>query len=255
MNTRREIYIGTVALDRNRWGSRAPSLLVSDWLGRFEVDGFDGVELWEFHYLSADEAEQARLETAAPFAIYNSYVGFADADANARERAADAVVRLKASAVKYNLGGDMAKVDEYRRNLLAWADLLPASCHLLCECHPGTVLEAIENAAAFFGELDPGRFGVIAHCSGAPAALEPWLDTFGARVQHLHLQFRESESDPAMAANRQRLDACFDLLKQHGFAGSAAIEFSRGIGREEDIETLYANACIDVAYVRERLAW
>ncbi len=254
MDTKREIYIGTVALDRNRWGSRVPSLRVSDWLGRFETDGFDGVELWEFHYLAADEAEQARLEAAAPFAIYNSYVGFADTDAEARAQAAEAVARLKVSAVKYNLGGDAAKRDEYRRNLLAWADALPADCRLLNECHVGSILEEVENAAAFFADLDPVRFGIVAHVSGDAAGAEKWFSEFNGRVQHLHVQLRGTESDPAVAANRPALDAGFAAVKAHGFTGSVAIEFSRGIGRDEDIEEIYKNACTDLAYIRQALS-
>ena len=70
-----KIYIGTVGLDRTRWGSRQPSIMVSDWLSRFKADGFDGVELWEFHFARADEREQERLVAeAAPVAVYNSYV-------------------------------------------------------------------------------------------------------------------------------------------------------------------------------------
>ena len=249
-----DIYIGTVCLERTRWGRREPSFRVSEWLPRFEKDGFSGVELWEFHYTKADEAEQARL-SAAPIAIYNSYVGFGDEDAEARERAAVAIAQLKAGAVKYNLGADAARLDEYRRNLLSWSEQLPADCRPLCECHPGTVLENLEDAVGFFTGLDPARFGVIAHVSGGGAAgVETFMDAFGGRVAHLHLQMRDPETDPTVPANRERLKPAFDAVKRHGFAGSLAIEFTRGIGREEDIEELYANACADLAFCRSALA-
>lgn len=249
-----QTYIGTVCLDRTRWGSRQPSLAVSDWLKRFEADGFDGIELWEFHYLAADEAEQERLVAAAtPVAIYNSYTGFADEDAEARAKATEAITRLKAKAVKYNLGGDATKLDGYRRNLLAWTERMPASCRLLCECHPGTVLENVEDAVAFFKDLDPARFGVIAHVSGDAEGLKPWFSGFSGRVQHLHVQMRGPESDPTIPENRPPFDACFDVAKRHGYQGSVTIEFSRGIGRGEDTETIYQNACADLAYCREAL--
>lgn len=255
MRTSGGIYLCTVCLERNRWGSRHPSFRVSEWLPRFKADGFDGIELWEFHFLSADVAEQARLaDAAADVAIFNSYVGFADGDAEARGRSADAIARLSPSAVKYNLGGDAGRLDEYRRNLLAWADRLPRSCRLLCECHSGTVLERIEDAAVFFEDFDPERFGIIVHMGGDPAGLEPWFSAFGRRVQHLHLQLRGPETDPGVPANRERLDACVAVVKAHGYDGSAAIEFTRGIGRAEEIETLYANACVDLAYCRKALA-
>ncbi|MDP6491657.1 MAG: hypothetical protein QGH42_10420 [Kiritimatiellia bacterium] len=225
---------------------------MSAWLSRFARDGFDGVELWEFHFLPAEKAEQERLVTAASsVAIYNSYVGFADEEAEARAAAAEAITRLQPRGVKYNLGGDASKRDEYRRNLLAWADALPADCRLLCECHGGTILEQAEDAAAFFADLDPARFGVVVHVSGDAAGTEKWFSELNGRVQHLHVQMRGPESDPSVAANRPALDAGFAVVKAHGYTGSVAIEFSRGIGRDEDIEEIYTNACTDLAYVRQ----
>ena len=253
MTTKGSFYIGTVCLERNRWGSRQPSFRVSDWLPRFRADGFDGIELWENHFLAADEAEQARLvEAAAPVAIYNSYAGFTDDGAELREKAA-AAARLRAGAVKYNLGADAARRDEYRRNLPAWAEQLPPACRLLCECHQGTVVERVEDAVAFFADLDPARFGVIVHVPGNSDGLEGWFSAFGARTAHLHVQMQSPETDPAVPANRERLAARFAAVKAYGFEGSATIEFTRGIGREEKIEALYANARRDLAYCREQL--
>lgn len=255
MLSSQSLYISTVCLERNRWGSRVPSYAVSEWLPRFTADGFEGVELWENHYVAADEAERDRLDKAAPpLSVYNSYVKFDDASAPLREQAAAIITRLGAKAVKYNLGGDRAELATYRRNLMAWSEQLPATCRLLCECHPGTVLERLEDAVAFFDELDLARFGVIAHVSGAAEQVEPWLVAFAGRVQHVHLQMRGADTDPAVPANRDPYDACFDVLTKHGFTGSVAVEFTRGIGREENIETLYANACTDLAYCRERLS-
>jgi len=250
----KNIYIGTVCLDPTRWGSRQPSLAVSDWLERFRGDGFDGVELWEFHFTAAGEAERDRLVAAAtPLAIYNSYVGFADDDAAARSIAVGAIARLRAQAVKYNLGPDAAKLGEYRRNLLAWAEQLPDSCRLLCECHPGTVLEKVDDAAAFFADLDPARFGVIVHVMGDADGIKPWFAGLHGRIDHLHVQMRDPGTDPTVPENRPPFDACFDVVKAGGFQGSATIEFSRGIGKDEDTETIYRNACADLAYCREAL--
>ena len=75
MSNREGIYIGSACLERTRWGSRQPSFLVSDWLARFQADGFDGIELWEFHYLRADAAEQERLAAAAPIAPATASTG------------------------------------------------------------------------------------------------------------------------------------------------------------------------------------
>ncbi len=148
---------------------------------------------------------------------------------------------MKVGGVKYNLGNDANRIPEYRRNLLAWSGQLPAACRLLCECHPDTVLETVEAAAAFFADLDPARFGVIAHVRGDCAGLANWLATFESRVQHLHIQARE----PVTGA---------EVLRERSYAGSAAIEFTRGIGRDEQIETLYANALSDLNWCRAMLS-
>ena len=254
MSKQQEIYLGSVCLDRNRWGSREPSFLVSEWLPRFKDDGFDGVELWEFHFLNADQAERDRLVAeAASIAMYNTYVGFEDEAAEAREKNADAIRQLAPSGVKYNVGGDPNRLDEYRRNLLAWADQLPESWRLLCECHCGSVLEEMDPAAAFHADLDPARFGAIVHVPGDAEGVEGWMNALGSRVTHLHVQLRGPESDPSVPENYDRLAAAFAMAREHGFSGSVALEFTRGIGRDEDIETIYANACVDLACCRKAL--
>lgn len=245
--------IATVCLERTRWGRREPSFAVSAWLPRFRRDGFDGAELWEYHYTRADEAEKKRLEAAAEdILIYNSYVGFDDESAPARAVAADVVTRLGIPAVKYNLGHNADGMQMYRKNLLAWAEKLPADCRLLCECHQGSVLEHAADAATFFAELDPVRFGVITHVSGQNTEqLQDWFETLGGRIAHLHIQLREPEQDPADAAARARLADCFAVVREHDFKGSMSMEFTRGIGRDEDIEALYANAVTDMQHCRE----
>ncbi len=248
-------FIGSVCLERNRWGSRMPSFAVSDWLPRFKADGFDGVELWQFHYTAADDAERGRLAQATDMLpIYNSYIGFEDAAAPAREEALAVISRLGSLAVKYNVGGKPDLLAEYRRNLLSWADALPASCRLLCECHPGSILETPAVAASFFADLDPARFGVIVHVGNADAdSVAQWFDTFGARVRHLHVQCRAAELDPATPEGQAALGAGLSAARDRGFTGSVTLEFTRGIGREENIDTLYANACTDMRYCREML--
>ncbi len=255
MTIKKDFLIATVNLERNRWGNREPSFLVSDWLERFSSDGFNGVELWENHYQKADEEERIRLESATPsIAVFNTYAGFGDEDHESRKKAALAITRLGSTAVKFNLGKNQAALKTYRKNLLAWADQLPSSCRLFCECHAGTVLERVEDAVAFFADLSQTRFGIIVHPVIEPATLENWFAAFGAQIAHLHVQMRTADTDPAIRANRTRMDACCSIVRKHGFNGSVTMEFTRGIGSDEKIETLYANACIDMKYFREQLS-
>ena len=247
-------YMATVCLEPNRWKSKIPSFAVSDWLPRFAADGFDGLEIWERHFILADAAEQERLiQGAPPIRIYNSYVGFGDGDAEARAEAARAISRLKPLGVKYNLGAQRDALAEYRANLLDWERQLPLDCILQCECHGGTVMEKVEDAAAFFAPLDPARFGIIVHVAGTDVeGCARWFDTFGDRVKSLHVQMRTL--DPLVAADRKQLDAGFEMVRRAGFRGTVTIEFSRGIGPNEQMAQIYANACVDLKYCREVLS-
>ncbi len=254
MNTDKNVYIATVCLERTRWGKREPSYSVSEWLPRFQHDGFDGIELWSYHYSRAEHEEQERLHESAPIAIYNSYVAFTDEDAAEREQEAEAITRLGAKAVKFNVGRDPAFLSQYKKNLLRWADALPTACKLLCECHPGTPLETPDAAAAFHADLPSDRFGIIVHIGNTELdELTEWGDTFGDRVWHLHVQFRTPNRDPSDPTCRAQLDKLFAAVRESGFNGSATMEFTRGIGRDEDIETIYKNACSDMRYIRSQL--
>ncbi len=249
-----DIYMATVCLEKNRWGSRQPSFRVSEWVDRFRGDGYDGIELWEFHYTSADAEEQRALRKKRDFiAMYNTYIGFCDEEQAGMKQAADAIKELDVSAVKYNLGHAPEKLEQYRRNLINWSEQIPPGCRLLCECHCGTVLEDVNNAKAFFADLDPERFGIIVHPMGDPSSLKSWIDAFPSRIAHLHIQMRDEKCNPMIDSCRPQFDDCCRILMENNYAGSLAIEFSRGIGRDEDIETIYSNACDDMAYCRSRL--
>jgi len=117
------------------------------------------------------------------------------------------------------------------------------------------VLEKVEDAVAFFADLDPVRFGLIVHVSGGEQGqLEGWMKAFGPRVQHLHVQMRGPESDPQSPTGRENLAVSFGVVKRSRFEGSVTMEFTRGIGREEAIEVVYANVCRDLVYCREVLS-
>ncbi len=245
-----EIYIATVALERTRWGRKECSFCVSEWLGRFAADGFDGVELWENHYLLADSEEQRRLAESGQIVIYNSYVGFDDDSADARATAAEAIARISPRGVKYNFGHKQELTEEYARNLMGWEKQIPERCVLLCECHGGTVLETIEAARTVFDPLDPDRFGLMVHCSSGASDSAKWLEVFGDRVKHIHVQLRDAESDPSTTEGGAGLRQGLSGLFAAGFRGSISVEFTRGIGKDEDIEVLYKNACTDLREIR-----
>lgn len=151
-----KVYIGTILLEPNRWKPpRRPSYAVSEWFGRFEQSGFDGIELWEYHATLCPPEELAKLERSPlPIAVFNSYASFDDAGEPDRAQAALQVKRLRAGGVKFNLGSRWDEREMYLRHLIAWARQLPAGARVLCECHPGTIMEVPRQAAEVFGRLE-----------------------------------------------------------------------------------------------------
>ena len=65
-----DIYLSTVAMEKNRWSTHQPSYEVSAFLPRLFRDGFRGIELWENHLFLASEAEQQRLLASGVPVIY-----------------------------------------------------------------------------------------------------------------------------------------------------------------------------------------
>jgi sugar phosphate isomerase/epimerase len=246
MNNRASVYIASVLLEKNRWGSRTPSFKVSDWSLRFAEGGFDGIELWENHLLLADPAEREAVRNGPlPVKVLNTYCAFDAAGRDGRSASAELARYLDVPAVKFNFGNAREKIPEYIDNLASWIDELPAGCRLLCECHPDTVLEEPGRTARILSAFH-GRVEIIVHAfSGGDDVLRQWLEQFGSAVTHVHAVLREKNLVPHR----------IDILKKAGFSGTWSIEFCEGVGLPtEEMDTLLAAAERDLHYLRKELA-
>lgn len=252
------IYINTVLLEKNRWGSRIPTITVSDFMPRFRAAGFDGVELWENHVLRQPASELAALQASDfPVTILNSYAPLTD-DAHGeeqRQRAAELARALKCRLIKYNFGNDPAQIPTYQRNLLAWRKLLPQDCRLLCECHGGTVMEDPAQAAAILQGFDPDLFPVLLHPFGSHDLNIKVFRHLGPRVVHAHLSIRTDDAIwHDFRSQASLVHSSLALLKAHSYAGSFSLEFTRGTAApDETPEKLYQSAVDDLRFIRECL--
>lgn len=251
------IYIGTILLEKNRWANpKLPSYSVSDWIGRFRETGFDGIELWQYHAQQCASDELAKLAASEmPIPIFNAYAAMTN-EGQAERRECDALaVQLGSSAVKFNLGGDPERWNEYLETVRSWRSELPDDIRLLCECHPGTVIEKPAEARRFFDELGTDGWDIIVHSFSRLDSLQEFFDRFGSRVTHAHLQMRTG-AEPFQSF-RQREDLAkeaIEIMRLNEFAGSYTLEFTVGTGSaEETIDSLYAAALDDLAYLRELL--
>ena len=251
-----QIYLGTILLEPQRWSrDKEPSYAVSAWLERIKAAGFDGIELWENHYVKTDAAERELLRAkATTLAIYNAYAGLEAENAHQRAISAQNATELGAQAMKFNVGSDAARLDEYVTNAAAWADLLPKSTQLWCECHPGTALETPQAAARAFDIWDEARFGVMIHpFTTEPQILRDWLRLLGPRVRHSHVQIRDADGRPTcLDTQPEMVRAALEILRDEGFAGSFTMEFTLGTSTAHDqSELLWPNALRDLAFLRD----
>jgi len=259
MSSQPAILIGSILLEPNRWAAgKRPTYQVSRWLPRFAEAGLDGVELWENHAAIASPEEVARLAASSvPLTIFNTYCGFGPEDAGWRERAARQAIRLGSSALKFNVSGKADRWATERDEVRRWLDLFPKEAVLICECHPGTMVDRPETAKKMFDEWGEDRIRALVHpFTQDHDSLAAWFDALGDRIVHAHVQIRDDQNRFLRLADREEYAAgAVRLMRDRGFTGSWTLEFTRGVGGgDEDMEALYRSALEDLAFLRERLA-
>jgi len=253
------IYFSTVLLDNQRWTKeKNPSLPVSTYYEALLGAGFSGIELWEFHYTNSSKQERTALEAqTGNTPIYNVYCTMADADAERRDKSLEIAGKIGATGIKFNTGGDPSKWDEYVRNCKIWRDQAPDNLRLLCECHPGTVIEEADEARKFFDQVGMEKFGIIVHPFSRHESLREWMELFGPHVSHMHLQMRDPVDEDKFVLFEEREDVVEDslrILREEGFFGTYSLEFTKGTRTKNDRqEILFKNAIKDLNYIKGML--
>jgi sugar phosphate isomerase/epimerase len=250
-----EILIGSILLDVNRWGNpKDPTYEVSAWTERFREAGFDGIELWEYHATLCSDAERERLIASTfPNALYNMYSEFDDASQAGRKSATEMITKLGSRGVKFNVGKNPALRAEYQKNLRAWRESVPDACTLICECHPGTIVEDPEAAKDFFDELGMGGWEVMVHCFiPEQDVLKRWFDQFGKKISQAHVQMQDEERNILrLDEDPGRARSALKLMYEAGFSGAYTIEFAKGTREPgENMVDLWAAAKADLEFLR-----
>jgi len=241
------VNLGTIVLEPSRWARpKQATYAVADWADRISDAGFDGIEVWEQHAIDV-------LLPLGPPLIYNTYCGFDDESSAERWMAWQAATGLRARGMKFNVGGDEERLEEYARNLHKWINDLPDTCRPLCECHAGTIVETPRAAHDFFDAAGVDC-GIIVHAfSDTEERLSEWLSLFGPSVELVHVQLRDDAGrfirlDEAPELAKRRIS----ILRDAGFTGSYTLEFTKGTGTADDRpEVLWEHALSDLAFLRE----
>ena len=255
MNTECQIYLGTILLERNRWGKndRRPSFLVSDWTERIAGDGFDGLELWENHALMADGDERERLRTGpCPVVLLNSYAGCEDEDRPARQQTAELAAFFDAAGMKFNFGKDPERQDRYIENVRAWANMFKPGYRMLSENHRGTTTADAELAAGTYERLDGVNIGGIIHFGNDEEEYRKRCGWYGRYLTHIHCKLSQ---DDGTVMGEDAVHHRLELLREFGFNGTFTIEFTEGMRVDNvTIDDLYRNAVRDLRLLRKCLA-
>jgi sugar phosphate isomerase/epimerase len=253
-----DLYIATLLLEVNRHSNpKTPSFRVSEWTEHFAEAGFDGMELWEYHATLVESDEAEALQRAAfPTAIFNTYASMDEAGREARREATRWVERLEPWGVKFNVGKDPEERETYLAGVREWRSALPEDVTLLCECHPGTIIEEPEAAKRFFEDLNVENWGVIVHPLNHLDSLRAWFDTLGSAIMHAHLQMRSEDRGVIRFDRRpEQVREAVRIMSEGGFRGSCSFEFTEGMNAPgENIEDLWTNTLRDLFTFREILA-
>lgn len=236
------VYAGSIALEKNRWSSRVPSIYLPEWMGRFAADGFDGAEVWEEHYTSLNRDARRAVRDSGLAIIFNAYCLFDGGLTDHHRRVAECITECGAVGVKYNIGAPETSLAAQTETFLQWVTLLPDHVRLLCECHQGTQMEEPVTAAAFFEPLDAKRFGAIQHLSADDANATQQMEAYGSRIWHVHTQSRINDAlirlDDDPSVSEQRLQRVFRLPE----LCSITIEFTRdGATPEETYQNMFSD--------------
>lgn len=254
------IYLGTVAIEPNRWGvldpSRAPVADPAAHLDAIAAAGFDGIELWDGH-CRGDLVQQAS-DAGVPVRVFNSYVSFDGDDDTARASVAAQVRETGASAVKMNVGNDPDAEDAYAARLAAFADAVGENVQVLCECHDGISIAEDPDVAAriFDAAAPPERLGAIVHTHDGPRTLAAKFAAYGERIAHVHVNHLDfaTMTHPTLRDAEPRLRETVGVLRSLGFAGTWTLEFVAGVMTERDrADQLVAQAVIDLPVLRDVL--
>ncbi|MFC0524887.1 hypothetical protein ACFFGV_15010 [Pontibacillus salicampi] len=248
------MLINTVLLERNRWNQgRIPSFAVSEWVNQFHKDGFTGIELWENHAAMAGKNEIEAIKNAPlPITIYNSYISLENNALEQRQNALEIIQLLQPSSVKFNMGGDIQRKEEYIKNLTEFHANLPDGCTLLCECHPGTIMEEPAQARAILEELSV-PCSVIIHPFHASTSLSEWFEHTSDSITHAHVSLFMKGEFYKLADKPSLIQERLNQLSRFGFQGTFSLEFTEGVATaSESIIGLYTNAIEDKAYLESR---
>jgi GGDEF domain-containing protein len=246
------VYLGTVLPELNRWdrGSGKISFKMSDWAQRVVDDGFDGVELWQYHATDVDAEEVERIRTGpCPVKIFNAYCSCDPEDAGERRKISELALSLGAEGMKYNSGGDFERHDLYVDALKDWRAMLPETFRLLCECHRGSTMADTALANETLDRLGREHFGMILHgMDNDEATVRERFGAYGDRIQHIHANLSKDGLMPERAVCER-----LEFLSKLGFTGTYTIEFTEGIRSGLTQDELYANAVRDLKRLKRCL--
>lgn len=269
-----QLLLNTIALDPNRWTPEKVAYFdLVDLLPAIAEDGFDALEVWQYHLSRLTDEQVARLgKRARALGIAFPVVGLYPAlhlkgDECEREwREVEALIArsamLGARVVKMfagRLGSDEADDAAFARSI-AFAQKMAkaAEAHgmmLTAETHPDTLCDSIPATRRFLDAVAAPSLRVCFQAFDFTSTEQTLADYRALRehVVHVHLQGRRDDRISLLEEADLDYRTFLQALAADGFDGYLCIEFVKGgiVERPEamDVELVLANARRDRAFV------
>ena len=241
-----KIYLGTVGLEKNRWGSRMPSFCVSNYMYKAKAYGFDGIELWQEHLTKADSEEYKKICNSGIPIIFSTYCTFENGVTEEMKQIAKCITDCNAHAVKFNLGTESYDIENQIECLMSWVALLPTNVDMYCECHAGTYMSDIDNAKRILERLG-SRYYAIVHTNLKETSFEHYQNTLGSKIVHVHSQTRNENNETVMLSyyneqNKNRIEK----IKSIENIRSITLEFTE---ESSNVEKSFEHMCNDYSFI------
>jgi sugar phosphate isomerase/epimerase len=272
------ILLNSIALDPNRWtDEKVPFYQLDELLEPVANSGFRGVEVWQHHVTSLDDAALTELRTKADdlgldfpvLGIYpNLHLGASDGEEALADslRLLDVAATLGANTVKLFVGSkasyDLTEMEE--ANTVASLETLAEAAEdrdllLAGETHANTLFDSVETVKMSLQEIDRDDLEVCFQPFDSKNTEQAIADytALADHVIHVHLQGRKDDQMSLLEEADIDYERFLETLEINGFAGYLSIEFVKDCvvdhPEDFDLDRVLANATIDREFVEKVL--
>lgn len=260
-----QISFCTIAFQKNKWGpDRKLEATLEAIIPLLAQAGYDAVEIWVDHWLTADEAARQRIlqllkDSHLRVAMLSSYYNFTTSDELAKASLDHAEVilrearRLGSSGIRLFTGKTASRdatPEQWQRATSALQQLCDRSAgqplQWCLETHSWNLMDSIEGTLKLLRLVERPNLKLIYQPSSFGLQYMEALDALGPHIAHVHATNHSGRAVASLAQGELDWARIVAGLKQRGFAGCLSVEWF-GPQPEEAVQR-------EAAYLRQLIA-